>query len=393
MTPRLAITATFVAFGLTFGLWAGASGAVVARVGMGASVFGFALTAFTAAYLAAMSSGGAIAHRITVKGAILACLFALGPVSAVVVAAPSAIVLVIALIVYGALAGLLDATMNAEGARVERDLGKPIFLSFHGGASGGSAAGALLGSWLVSSSAPWTIPLIAELGLLFATYLVSRAITYDKDAGFALDDEAPTRLITRSLVVLGLTVGASIACETAAMSWSTILLRREAPDWAALSGLGAAFFASCQAALRLNADWIRHHVSDRRLIIVSLGVAASGFALVALHAGFATSVIGFAIVGAGTGAVVPCGFALAASRPGLSAVASISAVSFFGGFPRLPAPLLTGVIADAFSLSTSFLCLAGLLLAAVAAFTLFVPSSETTTRVIVSPASIGGSSS
>ena len=393
MTPRSAITATFMAFGLTFGLWSGASAAVVARVGMGASVFGLALTAFTGAYLAAMSGGGAIAHRITVKGAILACLFTLGPVSALIVAAPTSIVLVVALILYGALAGLLDATMNAEGARVERDLGKPIFLSFHGAASGAGAAGALLGSWLGASSKPWMIPFIAETGLLLAAYLVSRIISYDKDGGFALDDEAPTRLITRSLVVLGLTVGASIACETAAMSWSTILLRREAPEWAALSGLGAAFFASCQAELRLNADWIRHHVSDRRLIIVSLCVAASGFLLVALHAGFAVSAIGFAIVGAGTGAVVPCGFALAASRPGLSAVASISAVSFFGGFPRLPAPVLTGVIADAFSLSTSFMCLAGLLLAAVAAFALFVPSSEPAARVVASPAFTGGSSS
>jgi len=66
------------------------------------------------------------------------------------------------------------------------------------------------------------------------------------------------------------------------------------------------------------------------------------------------SVLGFAIIGVGTGSIVPCGFALAASRPNVSAGASISAVAFIGGFPRLPSPLVTGAIANAFSLSTAF---------------------------------------
>ena len=36
--------------------------------------------------------------------------------------------------------------MNAEGARVERDLGRPILAGLHGGASIGIALGAIAGS-------------------------------------------------------------------------------------------------------------------------------------------------------------------------------------------------------------------------------------------------------
>ena len=169
-------------------------------------------------------------------------------------------------------------------------------------------------------------------------------------------------------------IGVSIACESAAMSWSALILRREAPQWAALSGLGAAFFAACQASLRFNADRLRARIDDRRLIVASLGVAAAGFLVVAAGAGFIVSVVGFAVIGFGTGAVVPCGFALAASRPGVSAAAGLSTAAFFGSFARLPAPLVTGAVADAFSLSSAFALFAGLLAAAIVAMLVFIPS-------------------
>jgi hypothetical protein len=115
-------------------------------------------------------------------------------------------------------------------------------------------------------------------------------------------------------------------------------------------------------------------------MLLSFLVAAAGLGLVAIHLGFAPSVVGFAIVGVGTAVIVPCGFALAASQPRVSAGAAISAVAFFGGFPRLPAPLATGAIASAFSLSTAFCCLAALLLVAFAAVLVFIPAQPRAAR-------------
>jgi hypothetical protein len=134
---------------------------------------------------------------------------------------------------------------------------------------------------------------------------------------------------SRSLAALGLVIGACIACESAAIAWSGLVLRREAPELAAFAGLGASFFAGCQALQRFNVDRLRARVAVRRLIVVSLAVASLGFSLVAMEPGFALSVVGFAIIGIGTGAVVPCGFALAASQPGASAAAGLSAAAFF----------------------------------------------------------------
>jgi MFS family permease len=132
--------------------------------------------------------------------------------------------------------------------------------------------------------------------------------------------------------------------------------------------------------LRLNADRLRARVDDRALIAISLGLAAAGLVVVALPFGFTVSALGFAIVGIGTGAIVPCGFALVGTRPGVSATASISAVAFFGLFPRAPAPLAIGLIAGAFSLPTAFVSLAALLIVALVAVLVFVPAPNIVLR-------------
>jgi hypothetical protein len=149
-------------------------------------------------------------------------------------------------------------------------------------------------------------------------------------------------------------VGVSIAAELAASVWSSLLLREEAPKLAAISGLGAAFFSACQAALRFNVDAIRLRVSDLRIIIASFAIAAAGFALVSVQAGFAASVAGFALIGIGTGPIVPCSFGLAARQAAAGPAVGLASASLFSALTRLPAPLATGAIAQALSLSAAF---------------------------------------
>jgi hypothetical protein len=376
LSPRRAVAAVFAAFGVGAGVWSGASAAIVGRVGISASGFGLALTIMTVLYLAAMSGAGALAARIGVRRALLSALLAIGPVLGVLVAARSGLWLGAALAAYGALAGLLDSTMNAEGARVEQDSAKPIFVQFHAIASGTTAAGALAGGWLAYQGEAWAAAVIAEAAFIAAALAVAGAIVERPSDAARLRGKPSLRGIDLGLAVLGLAVGVSIVCETAALAWSALLLRKTAPTLAAYAGLGAAFFAGCQSLMRFRIDRLRHVVNDRALMLGSFAAASLGLLGVAADAGFAASAAGFALLGAGTAAIVPCGFSLAARAPGLSAGLAISAVSFFGLFPRAPAPLLTGLIADAFSLSTAFFALALCMGLALAGVAVFVPSAK-----------------
>jgi MFS family permease len=372
MTPHGAAATMFFVFGIGIGLWSGASATILAKAGVSAPAFGVALTFYITAYLAAMSSGGFLGARFGLRIVLLVGAPLQGLSTVLLLIAQSQGALFACLLAFAVFAGLVDLTMNAEGARVEQDLRRPILAGLHGGASSGIAVGAILGSLIAVDVGAWLSALIAGCAFAGVTGLMFAATpARGLDAAHA-GPSGRRALLTRSLIVLGVVIGVSMASESAALLWSSLLLQQEAPRLAAIAGLGAAFFSACQAMLRLNADRVRRVVSDRRLIVVSLGVAACGFLAVALNAGIAVSVIGFAIIGLGTGAVVPCGFALAVSHRGFSAAAALSTVALFGSLARLPAPLAMGAIADYFSLAGAFGLFAIVLALAVAAAHIFV---------------------
>ena len=367
MRLHAAVGAMFFAFGVGVGLWGGASGAILARAGVDAATFGVILTVYTGAYLIAMSAGGALAHRLGVEHALSVSAIIFGATLCALLNASSEAWVAAALIVSGFLGGVVDVLMNAEGARIERGLGRPILARLHAAASTGMAFGAILGSVIAASSAPWAAGVLAALALAGAGVAYGRAARTDRPTPAAVGAVGRSGLsFAPALIGLGVVVGVSIAAELAASLWSTLLLREEAPKLAAISGLGAAFFSACQAALRFNADAIRLRVSDLRIIIVSFAIAALGFALVSTQAGFAASVAGFALIGVGTGPIVPCGFALSARQSAAGPAVGLASASLFSALTRLPAPFATGAIARALSLPTAFAAFA-LALAATAA--------------------------
>jgi hypothetical protein len=352
---HLAVAAMFFAFGIGAGLWGGASGAILIRAGVDAATFGVLLTVYTGAYLIAMSAGGAVAHRFGVGQALSVSAVIFGAALCALLDASTETWVAIALIVAGFLGGVVDLLMNAEGARIERRLGRPILARLHAAASAGMALGAILGSLIVVGPAPWAAGVLAALGLAGAGVAYHRAARTDRPPVAAVGSIARSGLsFAPALIGLGVVVGVSIAAELAASVWSSLLLREEAPKLAAISGLGAAFFSACQAALRFNVDAIRLRVSDLHIIVASFAIAAAGFALVSVHAGFAASVAGFALIGVGTGPIVPCGFALAARQAAAGPAVGLASASLFSALTRLPAPLATGAIAQALSLSAAF---------------------------------------
>ena len=364
MTVHVAIAGMFFAFGIGIGLWGGASGGILARANVDAAAFGIVLTAFTAAYLAAMSAAGALAHRFGIRRIQAVSAIAFGVALAALLDARTESTVAVALVASGFVGGVVDVTMNAEGARIERRLGKPILARLHAAASAGMAIGAILGSLIIASPSPWAAGLVAAFSLFSAGLAYDGAARSEGDPPPATTSGARGLSFAPALIGLGIVIGLSIAAETAALLWSTLLLRTEAPGLAAIAGLGAAFFSACQATLRFNADFIRLRFSDPRIIVGSFALAAVGFAVVAARAGFAPSVAGFALIGFGTGAIVPCSFALAAGQTAARPAIGLSSASLFSALTRLPAPLLTGAIAQDFSLPLAFAAFALALAAA-----------------------------
>lgn len=358
LTPRSVVTAVFFAFAIGIGLWCGAIPSLMRRTGLDPAGLGLALTLHTGAYIAAMVGGGRIARRIAPRRLMLAAMLALVPCFALLFTAGSVAVLTVALVLVGLSAGLLDLAMNTEGTAVERDLGRPVLLSMHAAASFAFAIGALAGSMLSARAGPgacaWVVLAVVAPVALALHRLGPRA--HVAVPPLAVPSRGARRLgVTRIGVMLGLT----ICGEMAAQMWSARFLERQAADLAAYAGAGATFFAGFQALVRFGGDNLRRRLGDQRVIVLSLAIAALGFATVASSGWFVQSLVGFALVGLGTACVVPCCFALIARRAGAEAAAALGNASLIAGALRLPAPLALGAVAAAYSEAHAFAGVAG----------------------------------
>lgn len=355
MTPslRAAVTAVFFAFALPIGLWAGAIPALLRQSGSDGRQLGIALTLHTAAYIGAMAGGGQLARRIPPRTLMKIALGLVALAFPLLYAAGSPLALTLALIGTGGSAGLLDLAMNTEGTALERRLGRPILLSMHAAASSAFALGAFGGSLLATTAGPPWLALPVWAVIAPVAWAVSRLPPPDAPVLPPVAARPQRVERGRGVGLLGLLLGLCIAGEIAAQMWSATFLERQARELAAFAGVGAAFFAGCQALTRVAGDRLRHALGDRRVIVVSLAIAVAGYALVALVPGFAAGVAGFALVGLGTACVVPCCFALLARDPE-RASAALGTASLVAGLIRLPTPLYLGFVAAAWGEEWAF---------------------------------------
>lgn len=361
-SARRVVTAVFFAFAIGFGLWAGAIPALMRQAGMGVADLGGALTLHAAAYILAMTLGGQTARRVAPRRMIRAALPLHAGAFWLLFGAASPLGLTLALVAVGLTGGLLDLAMNAEGTAVERAIGRPVLTRMHAFASSGFALGGIGGSVLANAYGPGACALLVGVVIAPTLLAVTRLPIRTPEAAPAAPAGGRRWHPGSAVLLLGIVLGLSIGAEMAAQMWSANFLERQAEELAAFAGLGAAFFAGCQALVRWFGDRLRGHYGDHRLIARSLGIAALGFALVAWSPAFSVSLIGFALVGLGTGCIVPCCFALVARAAPAQAAANLGVASFVAGLIRMPTPLMLGLVSSAYSDETAFAGLAVALL-------------------------------
>jgi hypothetical protein len=351
--PRAAVTAAFIAYGASAGLWAGAIPAVTRNASIDSLSLGLGITFYGIAYVATMSWGGALARFATNRAIILWSLPLIAVSETFLLLSGEASWFLLSLVVFGACQGVLDLFMNAEGSYVESDLGRPIFTRFHAAASAAMAFFAIIGSLVIADAGPLWAAAILWLGLFAGFIFIARRLPGRFSSMARAASGMPAPRLT-PLIILGLAAGLVIAGETAAIMWSGKLLDEQAPALLAIAGLGTAFYALCNACLRFAGDRIRARFGDVSLIIGSLLLAIAGFTLIGVSQSFLLSTVAFALTGFGTACVIPAIFALTANHMAENRARALGIMSLVAGLPRVAAPWFFGWIATIHSTSFAF---------------------------------------
>jgi MFS family permease len=370
---RWATVAAFFLNGTVFGVWATQIPLLKNRLDLSPAVLGAALLCLAVGALTAMIASGPLLGRIGSAPVtrVTALLFAgLLPLPALV---PDVVTLCIVLALFGASGGTMDVAMNAQGALVERRLGRPIMSSLHGMWSLGGLAGAGLGGLLLP-----LMPAAAQAGLVSAGLLVpfltlQGRFLADRNAGgggLVLPD--------RRTLLLGLLAALSFMSEGAILDWSAIHLRDDLGAPASIAGMGFGVFSAAMAAGRFSGDRLRHRFGGATLMRGGGFLAATGLGLV-LAGGLVgdgiplLAIVGFGLTGIGLSNVVPVLFSTAGAVESGHPDHAVAAVSTMGYAGVLTGPPLVGFIAQATSLGTAFAMIALLALGMAAAAARAVP--------------------
>jgi MFS family permease len=289
---------------------------------------------------------------------------------------PNLFILCGALLLYGGTAGMADVAMNALGVEVEHRLGKSIMSGLHGMWSVGALIGSAVGTVAahVGLSAQVHHALAAAVLTLIGAVVCQFVLNLHPDD----DEEPPARfaLPPRSALLIGAVGFCAVFAEGASLDWSAVYLRDILDSSAGVAAAATTGFALTMAIARISGDAVINRFGAVRTVRWSGVIATAGGVLVVVASHPIVAMAGFGLIGIGIAVAVPLAFAAAGhTGPNPSqAIAGVATITYASG---LVAPSIIGGIAQASSLTTSFVVVTALTVA----LTVFAPVLRTRSRV------------
>jgi fucose permease len=363
VTPRFATAAVFFVNGAGVGSLLPQVPYLRDQLDISKGVIGLCLLAMTLGALIAMPIAGQLLDRRPSRAIVRGAIAVYPLVLAFPLLARTPVVLAAVLFVVGAANGFLDISMNAHGAAIERDEGRPIMSSLHAGWSlGGVAGAAAVGLSAGAGVDPRVHMVVTALVLWVLGMIAARSIGHADVV--AEQQVAGLRLPPRDVVLLGVLCVLVMVTEGAMNDWSALYLREDLGTSAGVAASGFAAFSAGMAVGRFGGDAIVARFGAERVLRGGAALAALVLGAFLAVGEPAAALPGLALVGLGVANGVPLLFSAAGRTtspgPAIAAVGTMGYVAFLGGPPFL------GFLADAIGLPSALatICLAAAIVVA-----------------------------
>jgi MFS family permease len=348
---RVGVSIVFAVHGAVTGTFATRVPWLADRIHAGPGLLGLALIAPSIGAILAMPFGARLAHRFSSRSTVWVLLSAWCASLLLPALAPGYALFVVALLVFGATAGMADVAMNAQGVVVEQRYGRSIMSSLHGLWSAGGLVASAIGALAAHAELDARLHFLAVavvlclIGALACRLLLDIRLPDDGAPAFAMPSKA--------VLLVGLVGFCAVFAEGGSADWCAVYLRTVTGAEPGLAAASYTGFALAMTAGRLLGDRVVRRFGPVRSVRGSGVVATVGAVLVLLARAPAPALVGFALLGLGVAVVVPLCFAAAGTlgpNPA-RAIAGIATIAYGAG---LAAPGTIGGVAAATSLSVSF---------------------------------------
>ncbi|MGW7512927.1 MFS transporter [Streptomyces massasporeus] len=259
----------------------------------------------------------------------------------------------IALAAFGLAVGVLDASMNMLGVRLQRSYGRSIMLSFHAAYSLGGIVGASL-AWVGAHwhLALWVSYLPVVLVLLPAVLVGSRWYVDDRGGAAGEAEKGAGEgqvLVFKWLLPLCLVMTVAYIGDSTVSNWSAKYLQDVLGSSEQMATVPYNVYMVTTLLGRTIGDLGVRRFGAVAVVRAGALVAAGGFAVVAGAPGAWVGMVGFTLLGLGLCVLVPQTFAAAGRLfPGASdaAVARLNVFNYVGFLIGSP---LVGALGDLWS--------------------------------------------
>ncbi len=265
----------------------------------------------------------------------------------------------VAFLVWGFFQGLLDVSMNTQAITVERFSGRVLMPGFHGSWSTGALVGAVTGAAAVGLglSLSEQLLVLAAPCVLVVGWLTTSMIP-DRRAGKGPkpSEGGPDRrggVLQSAVIVLGGIVFADMLCEGAAADWAAVYLHSSLHAVPLVAGLAYAGYALAMLTVRLAGNRLFTRFAAHHVLPLLAAIASLGFVAGLVMARPASVLIGFALLGAGLGGVVPIVLSSAGAVDTVNTGKAVAAVAGCGWAGFVVGPVVIGEIASTTTLHTA----------------------------------------
>ncbi|HSK07118.1 MAG TPA: MFS transporter [Acidimicrobiia bacterium] len=345
----------FLVNGLVVGSWLPRLPEIRDRLGLDLDTLGLTLALGGLGSLIGSSISGVLVSRFGSRRTAGVAALAVYLVLPLIAAVPTASLLALVLAFLGFLDSHADVGMNAVGVKVEESVGRSVMTRLHGLWS----LGTLVGSGLSALAILIGVSLGTQL-LVMSVLGVSASL-----AAIRLLPETPTRPregrrqggLAAGLMLAG---GLAVFVEGAPFDWSALFLTDVTGSSEATAGTGAIVFTAGMLAGRLAGDHVVDRFGATRTLYAGIGVALLALFFVVGLQSVGSTLVGFAVWGAGISVALPVLYKLAGSHPAFGEGSGLAALTVGTRLGFMAAPALVGVAATAWSLPAALAVVVGL---------------------------------
>ncbi|PWD65774.1 MFS transporter [Pectobacterium parmentieri] len=345
----------FFMAGLGMSAWAPLIPFAKSHLNIDDSTLGLLLFCIAAGSMAVMPFTGRLIIKFGCKALIITSAIVFCIVLPVIVSATTLMGMGAALLVFGAVNGLLDVTMNAQAVIVERESQQAKMSGFHGFYSIGSIAGAgcmslLLWFGATPKQSIWLIVLFIILIIVTTSAHLLAKLPQRVSSSYA----TLQALSHPKLLVIAIICFFIFLIEGAMLDWSAVFLHTERGMEKSMAGFGYTFYSIAVALGRLYGDRLINIVGRLRILVLGCLSAAIGLVIIVSTDVTFFSFAGFMLAGIGLSNIIPLLFTSAGNQPNVPTHVAIPTVTFVGYSGLLSGPALIGGISHHFSLTVAF---------------------------------------